>query len=398
MNSLKGKKTIGISRKYLRFFVATSHQRWVLLQGGRRSGKSFSCHKWIHFLSSVEPLTVLCVAASVPALRWMIDDFRRATGLDVHGSMDYGFTCVLSNGTRYIFRAFDSYTKVQGTTCDILYLEEALNIPTEIVNTLAMSVTKQIFACFNPTMNSDILLHSNGDNLLVTTWRDNDYLTDSQIEEFENIKKKALRPCASIMDEYSYRVYYLGEFANMSGKVFNLIYTISNEEFDNIHVRPLYGLDFGFVESRDQTALVAIKIFNNCLYVKELLYDNTLTNDKKLADKLYNLGIDVYDNIVADYGGLGKTRIHNLVTAADGSWAEEGINAGFSIMNAKKGKVIDGIQRMLNYDKIFVTESSVNLRKEFDGYELTAEGKPRGEDHLIDAVRYAVNSWLLVND
>ena len=67
-------------------------------------------------------------------------------------------------------------------------------------------------------------------------------------------------------------------------------------------------------------------------------------------------------------------------------------------MNAKKGKVVDGIQKMLNYDKIFVTDTSVNLRRELDGYELNAEGKPKGDDHLIDATRYAVTSWSLVND
>ena len=391
--------TLGIGKKYLRFFVRTTDERWVLLQGGRRSGKSFACHKWIHFLASCRPITILCVAATYPALQWMIDDFKRATGLEVTGSANYGFNCLLSNGSRYIFKAFDNYTKVQGTTCDVLYLEEALNISTEIINTLSMSVTGQIFACFNPTRNSDIFEHSNKNNLLVTTWKDNSYLTDLQIEEFENIKKRALRPCASIMDEYAYRVYYLGEFANMSGRVFPLVYTIDGEEFDRLPVKPLYGLDFGFVESKDQTAMVAIKIFNNCLYVKELIYDNAdLTSDKKLAFRIADLGSDLYDNIVADYGGLGKTRIHNLVTAMDGTWVESGINHGFSIMNAKKGKVVDGIQKMLNYDKIFVTDTSVNLRRELDGYELNAEGKPKGDDHLIDATRYAVTSWSLVND
>lgn len=391
--------TLGIGKKYLRFFVRTTDERWVLLQGGRRSGKSFACHKWIHFLASCRPITILCVAATYPALQWMIDDFKRATGLEVTGSANYGFNCLLSNGSRYIFKAFDNYTKVQGTTCDVLYLEEALNISTEIINTLSMSVTGQIFACFNPTRNSDIFEHSNKNNLLVTTWKDNSYLTDLQIEEFENIKKRALRPGASIMDEYAYRVYYLGEFANMSGRVFPLVYTIDGEEFDRLPVKPLYGLDFGFVESKDQTAMVAIKIFNNCLYVKELIYDNAdLTSDKKLAFRIADLGIDLYDNIVADYGGLGKTRIHNLVTAMDGTWVESGINHGFSIMNAKKGKVVDGIQKMLNYDKIFVTDTSVNLRRELDGYELNAEGKPKGDDHLIDATRYAVTSWSLVND
>lgn len=388
-----------IGDKYLKFFLLNHTSRWKLLQGGRRSGKSFACHKWLHFLASSQCLTLLYVAPSFPALRWMIDDFQRATGLVVRGSAVYGFSCELSNGSRFVFRAFDDYTKVQGTTCDILYLEEALNIPMDIISTLSMSVTSQIFACFNPTRTSPLLSYSNGSNLLITTWKDNPYLTPSQVEEFEEIKRRALRPTASILDEYAYRVYYLGEFASMSGRVFPLVYTCEDEEWEHIPKKPLYGLDFGFVESRDKTALVGIKIWDNCLWCKELIYDSAeLFSDKKLAFRLSDLGLSEWDNIVADYGGLGKTRIRNLITAEDGRWEEEGINHGFSIMNARKGKVVDGIQKMLNYDKIYCTSSSTNLRREFDGYELNNGGKPLGDDHLIDATRYAVTSWNLVND
>lgn len=388
---------LGISKKYLRFFVNNHGSRWVMLRGGRRSGKSFSVIKWLWFLASAKAGSIFYMcAASFPALQLLMNDFQRATPLKVEGSTIYGYQAVMSNGSKFIFKSFDTYEKTQGTTCDYLYLEEALNIPIDIITTLSMSVTQQIFACFNPTKKSGLERYVNKDqsNLLLTTWQDNEYLTDAQREEFEAIKRRALAPNASIMDKYAYEVYYKGNYAEMSGKVFQTIYTCTDDEFDRIPVRPLYGLDFGFVESRDMTALVAVKIHNNCVYAKELIYDNgNLINDKALAHRLSELGINEYEQVVADYGGLGKTRIHNLVTAGDGSWSDADICHGFNVMNAKKGKVVDGIQQILNYDKIFFTESSYNLRAEADGYELTPEGKAKGDDHALDAFRYAVMTW-----
>ena len=57
-------------------------------------------------------------------------------------------------------------------------------------------------------------------------------------------------------------------------------------------------------------------------------------------------------------------------------------------MNAKKTRIIDGIQEMLNCDGIYITDSSSHLRNEMDKYELK-DGTAKGKDHAIDALRYA---------
>ena len=388
----------GISRKYLKFFVDNINSRWTLLQGGRRSGKSFSIYKWLHILLSGQPKVCGIIAASFPALQNAISDFQRATGLSVSGSSIYGFSCSLTNGSKFLFKSYDDPTKPQGTSFDIVYLEEALNIDETIVTTLSMSVTGQIFAAFNPTKKSYLDKYVNKDksNYLVTTFKDNPYLTEDQIGEFEAIKERALRPTASILDIYNYKVYYCGEFSEMAGKVFKMIYTCTDDEYDSVPASELFGLDFGFTQSEqsDATAMVGIKIHENRLYCKEYIYSNQLANNRDLALRMTELGLDVYSPIVADYGGMGATRIRALVSAENGSWTEPSISSGFSIQNALKGKVIDGLNRMSQYD-IYVTESSVNLRNEFDGYELNAEGKPKSgcPDHALDAVRYATNSY-----
>lgn len=392
--------SLGIGKKYLRFFVDNNKSRWVLLQGGRRSGKSFSVYKWLWLLASAKPQVVGVVAASFPALQLAISDFQRATGLQVTGNAVFGFSCQLSNGSKFLFRSFDVPEKCQGSTFDTLYLEEVLNIPEQVVSVLSMSVSGQIFAAYNPTKSSflDKYLLPDKSNLLTTTFKDNPYLTPEQREEFEHIRQKAMSASASLLDVYNYKCYYLGEFAEMSGKVFKLVYNCTDEEFDAVPAPVLYGLDFGFTESEqsDETALVACKIHNDDAYFKECLYSKNLSSNKALALKMCEMGLDVYTPIVADYGGLGASRIRALVTADNYQWTEAGICNGFSIQNAQKGKVLDGLQKMNQYN-LHVTSGSTNLRYEFDNYELGREGKPKSgiPDHALDACRYALCSYYL---
>lgn len=385
---------LGIGEKYANFFVANINQRWLIVQGSRRSGKSFAIYKWLRLLASgKDKETELVVTASFPALQKAIQDFQQATGLTVEGSQVWGHNCLLPNGSRFIFASFDDFTKAQGTSCDRMFIEEALNIDEAVITTLSMSVRKQIYAAYNPTKHSHIdkYIAADKSNFLKTTYKDNPHLPAEQIKEFEDIAARAKRPDATQLDKYSYQVYVLGEFSTMAGKVFKQVFNITEEEYDDIHAQEFFGLDFGFVDNDDQTALVGCKFIGDKLYLRQYIYDNTLSKDYALAVRMRDCGVTPYDTIFADYGGMGKSRINALVTADNGTWTEQGINMGFSITNAVKGLIIDGLNRMQQY-QIFVTEYSADLRRQMDDYELDNSGKPRGTDHLIDAARYAVNS------
>lgn len=389
---------INISKKYLRFFISNHHSRYLVIQGSRRSGKSFSIYQWLYFISSgreVENNLVVC--ASYPQLQNAIQDFQRATGLTVEGSAILGYHSTLPNGSTFIFKSFDNNTKTQGTSCTRLFVEEALNVDEEIVTTLSMSASKQIIFAYNPTKKSYLTKYIKTDksNYLKTTYLDNEHLPPEQIAEFDKIKEVAMSPTSTALQRYAYYVYVLGEFANMAGKVFTEIYKCTDEEYQKIPSIEYYGLDFGFVENKDRTAMVGIKIYNNELYVKEYIYSGELTNNYQLALKMNECGVTPYDYVFCDYGGLGKTRIIALVTCSNGEYADDPLlGKGFQCQNAVKGKVIDGIQRMLQFKKITITEDSHNLEDEFDNYELNEDGKPKGKDHLLDSTRYAVSSVL----
>ena len=391
----------GISRKYLRFFVDNINSRYVILVGGRRSGKTWSTFRWLHILGSGKPKNIMVAAASNSQLLATIQDFQDCLGFNVQGSVLLGHHYRLSNGTVFQFKSFDEYTKCVGQKADILFLNEAINLDEKSFTTLVQGITEQVYLNYNPTTKGtyiDKFVDKDGKNRLRTTWKDNDYLGTAQIAEFESIKERAMKPAATPFDIYSYRVFYLGEDAEMGGKVFPLLYSISDEDYEKVDAKEVKGLDFGFVESRDFTALAGVKIHNNCLYIKEYIYDNMeCQKDINLARRMRAMGINEYEPIACDMAGMGKTRIHNLVTAQDGEWTGE-ISSGFYCFNASKGKILDGLKRMTNMDKIYVTESSVNAREEMGVYELDPSGKPveKYANHLVDAIRYAVNTYNVI--
>lgn len=386
-----------IGRKYLRFFLRNLKTRHVLLCGSRRSGKSWSLFKFMALRASgKDPISVMVVSASFPATQLAIKDFQMATGLTVEGSTQLGQHCKLPNGSIFQFKSYDQPQKSQGDHADYLIAEEFLNIDPQILNVALLGIRKQAYFVFNPTRGGiiDRYLLPDKSNMLITTYKDNPFLGPEQIEEFKLMEEKAMSPTASPLDTYNYRVYCKGEFAEMGGRIFPILYKCTDEEYDNIHSKECLGLDFGYVDGGDNTVLMGVKIFENCLYIKQYLNSKNLANNEALAHRIADCGFDCYSPIFADYGGCGKERIKKLCSAGDYTWTDPDICKGFDIRNAKKGRVVDGLNKMLQFDKILLTESSEAAREEFARYELGPEGEEKSKhQNAVDAARYAVCSY-----
>ena len=179
---------------------------------------------------------------------------------------------------------------------------------------------------------------------------------------------------------YQYKVYYLGDFADMVGSVFGQVYKCRPDEYFQVPAEECIGMDFGFATDGDPTVVCGVKIHERDIYIHEYIYEVGLTSNDLLADKLLGCGFNRSTPIFADYGGQGRTRMDDLVR-----------RKGMTVYNALKGAILDGISAMLTYDRIYITASSVATIDEFEGYELTDNMKPKGADHAIDAARYAFN-------
>lgn len=380
---------VPFSRTYRDFFARTLEERHVFLQGGRRSGKTYSTLLHLFILTSfiiqsgrADALSVLVVCHEYPQLQNTMEDFKAAIGVPIQGSKtlgDHATTC--GGSVVWQFKAFDNKDKTLGTKADFLFINEATNVPEDIARTLFPGIRYQCFYNYNPTKRFWGQDYFNGNNVLCTTWKDNDHLTDEQKDEFERVKERALRPTARKIDTYQYKVYYLGEFADLAGNVFGGVEKCSTADYFQVPAGEAIGMDFGFATDGDPTTVVGVKVWNRSLYIHEYIYAVGLTSNFELCECLKSAGINRHTPIFADYGGMGRSRMDDLIK-----------NHGMSLYNAKKGTILDGISLMLTHERIVITEESTATIDEFDGYELDANGRPHGADHAIDAARYALNA------
>lgn len=364
----------------------------ILLQGGRRSGKTYSTFHFINDVCGMIPnINVMVVCGSYPQLQATMQDFTDCLGVSVKGNVVNGYSARTGQNMLWQFRNLDAKEKAQGLKCDILFINEAVNVEQEVVETLSVGVRWLKLYNYNPTKKCYIntLIEPDGSNLLLTSWKDNPYLTPEQVAEFEALKERAQRPTATRHDIYMYKVYYLGEFSDMAGAVFGEIEKCTAEYYEQIPVTEVYGVDFGFAMDGDPTTMVGCKIYGKKIYLRQYIYERGLVNDEELAERMLKCGVNRYSLIFGDYGGAGKGRMTTLITADNGRW-QGALAGGVPMQNAVKGTILDGLGQMLSMDGIVVTEDSVALRDEMDGYELDENGKPHGADHAIDAARYAV--------
>ena len=209
-------------------------------------------------------------------------------------------------------------------------------------------------------------------NYIHTNYSENkENLNQQTIDNFERYKET--RP-----DHYYNMIKgYVSE--GKRGLCFNDWKPISDKEYENLDYPVFYGLDFGF--TNDPTALVEMKLHNNKLYVKELVYETGLL-DEHMAKKFQELDV----KRTADIWGDGQ-EARSIETLRRMDW---------NVMGAKKGAGSRkfGVNQLCGLE-VYYTENSENLKKEIQEYHwvLDRNKEPTnepsdGNDHLIDAIRY----------
>lgn len=390
--------SLGIGKRYLRFFVENIDSRYVICIGGRRSGKSINTAKWLRFLASGKKTNVMIITPSFPAQQLCMQDWTLATGLEVTGSLIYGYNCKLRNGSIIQFRSFDTPQKVQGSGAgvSIIWFEEFLNIPEEVIRVASMSCSGQLYFTANPTRKSKLLddyVNEDGSNYLKTTYKDNPYLTPEQRKEFDDIKLRSQKPNATLYDIYCAKVYCDGEFGDLVGRCFEKLEYNTYSDYLNIPSEEVLCMDLAFGGS-DKTAICGFKMYEKKLYVHTYQYKQGTINAKELAWDLIDCGFNSYTQIQADYGGVGRQILDSLIMAQqnDEVWTEPELKMGFSISNVIKGKVLESIMALMALDAIVIDDSNYSTREEFENCMLDEQQRLKGEnDHTIACARYAIN-------
>jgi phage terminase large subunit len=333
--------------------IARLRKRVRVVRGGTSASKTFSIIPLLIDYAIATPKSeISIVAETIPQLRrGALRDFLKI--MDLIGMYDdsrfnkSSLVYTFSNGSYIEFFSADMSAKLRGARRDVLFVNECNNVEWEAYYQMAIRTRKFIYLDYNPVaefwVDTELIKDSDTD-FVVLTYKDNEALDKSIVQEIEKARDKAEH------SEYWanwWRVYGLGEIGQVQGTIFT-----NWHQIDNVPQEAKYigiGLDFGY--SNDPTAIVMVYKWNNEFILDEIAYQKELSN-KAIAD------------ILKPYGGLVVCDSAEPKSIAD--LRSYGINATPCVKG--KDSIINGIQKIQALDRIHITKRSTNLIKEFRGY------------------------------
>jgi len=348
-------------------------QRVTLLQGGTRSGKTYSVVYYIIWLCQAHKHAGLEIDicrdtySALKATAWK--DFKDVLIKhniyrdEYHNKTDHIYNLFGNNVNYY---GADTPDKIHGRSRDFLWINEAHQFPEETIDQLMPRTRHKIICDYNPALSSEHWLDTYIVKYppLITTYRDNPHLTRAQINDIES----------KINNPYWWKVYGIGERAQPTGAIFNN-WSIGN--FIECEISG-FGQDYGF--SNDPSVLIHVSVNRGqkIIYLKECFYDVGLN-----TGQIYELNKQY----------AGKKLI--VGDSAEPRLIQELRQRGLNVIESEKGtgSITAGISLMSEYT-IIIDPNSKNLIKEFNNYswiEKSNKSIPQDKwNHCIDAVRYFV--------
>jgi phage terminase large subunit len=342
--------------------------RICALQGGTRSGKSYSVLEYIIGQSIMRSGAIYTIArGTYKALRASAErDFfeilQTFEGYNpkLHNKSDHTYRL---NGNLIEFIGLDQAQKVQGRKRNFLFVNEAIEVDYDAWVQLLLRTTHKAVIDFNPSEYEhwiyDHVLTRPDCATIVTTYKDNPHLGPEQIAEIERLKTA---------DPDLWRIYGDGQ----RGQHRNLIYSHWTNGHYQEPVKKVYGLDFGFTHA---TALIEIG----------LLSDGRVQWDEKIYQTKINTSELI--QLMKEYGIDNRTLIYADSARPDA--IEEIRRSGYRIMNADKS-VIAGINKVKS-NPLVITNNSINLKREIKQYKWmdNKQDQPvKFMDDALDAARY----------
>jgi len=270
------------------------------------------------------------------------------------------------------FISFDKFGKAHGPRRDVLFLNEANNIPYNIADQLITRTREIVWMDWNPSEEfwfyTEMLPSRKDIDFITLTYLDNEALDEISLGEILVHRN----------NKQWWTVYGEGKLGEITSRIYTGWRIIDEVPHEARLER--YGLDFGY--TNDPTVIVAVYYYNGGWILDEKVYKRGMSN-KEIADTL-------------------KTLPEKLVIAdsAEPKSIDEIRSYGLNIQPTTKGKdsVRSGIQ-LVQDQPISITKQSVNGIKEYRNYlwivdknDKILNEPEKGNDHFLDATRYALET------
>lgn len=368
--------------------------RYMVIYGGRRSGKSYAISDILCYIAASQPGHFIpCVRKYATSLKDSVYQ-RIKNSLTEHGiahkpnKTDKEFT--FPNGSRMRCFGLDDPEKLKSLEkATIVWFEEATEFDEHDINSIDAGLSPQgvvpkVIFTHNPIALipgqlhwlqerflckehelSKIAVHDSA--VILRTWyKDNAFCPEQTKQVLEGYKQT---------NPDLYKMWALGEFTTLEGTIFN--------NWDVVKSVPSgvdfygYGLDFGY--SNDPAACIKVWGNSSDLWVQGMLYKTGLTND------------DLYKELVE------KELLRNDRIVADSAEPKT-----IESLYRKGLKGIKGVKKRANYKEdmanelrgynIHLVQGDIDLQKEFSTYSWARDKQGKqlpkvqdGNDHYIDA-------------
>lgn len=357
----------------------------MVFEGGSRSSKTYSLIQFfiIYAINNRHRTNRVVIARKkatwLSATVW--NDFKEIllnTGLYGGCSINKTLKTIQLYTTSFEFIGLDDTQRLHGLTTDIFWINEAMEASKDDFDQLEQRCTRFSILDYNPSAEE----HWIYDNVCKredcyfdhSTMIDNPFIPENMKRKILSYEPSEYNYAQGTVDKRKWMIYGLGKRAKIEGLVFES-YTII-QELPSWIKRRWQGLDFGY--SSDPSACEEVGFLDNGIYMDEQFYKtNMLTKD-----------------ITHDLSLFPKRKIWS--ESADPRMVKEIYNAGYNIHPVVKyaGSVKAGIDFMKG-KKLFITEKSLNIKKELDNYtwQQDKNGKWLNEpvddcNHALDGVRY----------
>lgn len=357
----------------------------LIFCGGRRSGKTYFICQWL--LAHCAKYERIVNVATMTQEQGRLGAFADMKNIIASEPLLNTYCSVFEspreirfpNGSRIHFNSYKNSETAKGIACDYLYINEANNFTKQQYIDLVANVRRKTFIDFNPNRHFWVNDLFKNEDICFSSWRDNPFLTDAQKDYFKQLKADAEKPDASVVDVRNYRVYYLGEFCELTGNIFNTANIRKVEALPSNIVRYLSFSDPSALRGADWFAnvLLGITSENEMIIVDTYSINSGTRSDvvKKLMEWQRCYGCESY----VETNGLVGIDFYEFAINSNVP-----INSWYSRGN-KFERIVANYQTIT--EKVAFMESEVNNKFLEQCYDFSEKCD---HDDNIDAVNSAV--------